>query len=62
MLLIIAALLAMTWVILFAFVHVTGAALYALPILAVAGALFHFVRPRRYRAPASSPTPPDAIK
>jgi hypothetical protein len=62
MLLILAAVLAIAWIVAFAILHVTGVAIHVLAILAATSLLIHFIRPRSYRAPASAPPPADAIK
>jgi hypothetical protein len=62
MLLILAAVLAIAWIVAFAIVHVTAVAIHVLAILAVASLWIHFIRRRSYRAPASAPPPADATK
>ena len=61
MFLILAVLLALTWVVFFGILHATGPAIHVLMGMAALSALVHWIRPRKYRA-APAALPKDAIK
>jgi uncharacterized membrane protein len=66
MFLILAAVLAIAWIIAIPIIHASGLAIHVLLALAAVSVLFHFVfhfvRPRHYVAPAATTPPKDAVK
>ena len=62
MFLILAAVLAIAWIVAVPIIHASGIAIHVLLALAAASVLLHFIRPRHYMAPASAPPPKDAVK